>query len=211
LVLQGAGLYKKKSRRQRMYKKQNIKRFITLAILGFIILGGCAKPPTEEMDAATEALIRAENDPDAVAFGEASLNRARDAIFRMRQEANLKRYDAVKVYAAEAISAAEKATNDGRAAAQRARAEASGLISTVKDSLTETQGLLSNAKGNGLALDYEALDQGVEDAQGVINQAEAVAGTQPREAIEKGQAARAALSDIRVQVSQSAREASSKK
>ncbi|MDR2619091.1 MAG: hypothetical protein LBC62_09500, partial [Treponema sp.] len=85
--------------------------------MGFIIfLGGCAKPPTEEMEAATEALIRAENDPDAVAFGETSLNRARDAIFRMRQEANAKRYDAAKSYAVEAVSAAGKAVIDGRAA-----------------------------------------------------------------------------------------------
>jgi F0F1-type ATP synthase membrane subunit b/b' len=202
---------KKKSRRQKMHKKQDIKRFIILSILGFIILGGCAKPPTEEMEAATEALIRAENDPDAAAFGETSLNRARDAIFRMRQEANLKRYDAAKAYANEAISAAEKAISDGRAAAQRAREEASGLLSTVKDSLTETQGLLSHAKGNGLTLDYEALDQGVEDAEGAINQAESVVTSQPREALEKGQSARAALSDIRGQISQGAREASSKK
>jgi hypothetical protein len=176
-----------------------------------IFLGGCAKPPTEEMASATEALIRAENDPDAAAFGETSLNRARDAIFRMRQEANAKRYEAAKSFAAEAISAAEKAVSDGRAAAQRAREEASGLISSVKNSLTETEGLLSNAKGNGLSLDYEALDQGIEDARDVVTQAEAAAAAQPREAVEKGQAARAALSDIRVQISQGVRETSSKK
>ncbi|MDR2071352.1 MAG: DUF4398 domain-containing protein [Treponema sp.] len=195
-----------------MHKKQRIKRVVCFMVWGFMIfLGGCAKPPTEEMASATEALIRAENDPDAAAFGETSLNRARDAIFRMRQEANAKRYEAAKSFAAEAISAAEKAVSDGRAAAQRAREEASGLISSVKNSLTETEGLLSNAKGNGLSLDYEALDQGIEDARDVVTQAEAAAAAQPREAVEKGQAARAALSDIRVQISQGVRETSSKK
>lgn len=195
-----------------MYKKQDIKRVVSLMVLGFIIfLGGCAKPPTEDMEAATEALIRAENDPDAVAFGETSLNRARDAIFRMRQEANAKRYDAAKAYAAEAVSAAGKAVSDGRAAAQRARDEAEGLIASIQNSLTETEGLLSNAKGNGLELDYEVLGQGMEDARGVIDQAEAAAVTRPREAVEMGQAARAALSDIRGQISQGARETSSKK
>ncbi|MDR0758637.1 MAG: hypothetical protein LBF74_00795 [Treponema sp.] len=195
-----------------MYKKQDIKRVVSLMVLGFIIfLGGCAKPPTEDMEAATEALIRAENDPDAVAFGETSLNRARDAIFRMRQEANAKRYDAAKAYAAEAVSAAGKAVSDGRAAAQRARDEAEGLIASIQNSLTETEGLLSNAKGNGLELDYEVLGQGMEDARGVIDQAEAAAVTRPREAVEMSQAARAALSDIRGQISQGARETSSKK
>lgn len=195
-----------------MYKQQGINRIVSLMILGFIIfLGGCAKPPTEDMEAATEALIRAENDSDAVAFGETSLNRARDAIFRMRQEANAKRYDAAKSYAAEAVGAAEKAVSDGRAAAQRAREEADGLIASVQNSFTETEGLLSNAKGNGLNLDYEVLGRSMEDARGVIDQAEAAAVTRPREAIEKGQAARAALSDIRVRISQGVRETSSKK
>jgi flagellar biosynthesis/type III secretory pathway protein FliH len=136
------------------------KVLIPWAVLALVIsLGGCAKPPTEEMAAATEALIRAENDPDAAAYGETSLNRARDAIFRMRQEANAKRYDAAKSYAAEAISAAEKAISDGRIGAQRARDEAASLVATVKNSLVETQNSLDNAKRTGLDLDYRSLDQ----------------------------------------------------
>jgi hypothetical protein len=195
-----------------MKKKYIEKMFVSLTILGIILsLGGCAKPPTEEMAAATEALIRAENDPDAVAFGETSLNRARDAIFRMRQEANAKRYDAAKSYAAETISAAEKAINDGRAAAQRAREEAASLIATVKNSLAETEGLLSNAKQRELSLNYDALNRDLDDARNTIDQAEAVVASKPREALDKGQAARAALSDIRIRISQGVRETSSKK
>ncbi|MDR0377407.1 MAG: hypothetical protein LBH70_06385, partial [Spirochaetaceae bacterium] len=155
-------------------KKQIITACVFLALAGFIVfLGGCAKPPTEEMEAASEALIRAENDPDAVAFGETSLNRARDAVFRMRQEANAKRYDAAKSYAAEAVGAAEKAISDGRAAAQRAREEVAALIAGVQNSLTETEGLLSNAKQNNLNLDYEALGRNIEDARDTVRQAEA--------------------------------------
>jgi hypothetical protein len=164
------------------------------------------------MAAATEALLRAENDPDAVTFGETSLNRARDAVFKMRQEADAKRYDAAKSYAAEAVSAAEKAISDGRAAAQRAREEAASLIASVKNSFTETEGLLANAKQNGLDLDYEALDKDMKDVRSAIEQAEAAAAvSKPREALEKGQAARAALSDIRNRISQGVRKTSSKK
>lgn len=192
-------------------KKQIITACVFLALAGFIVfLGGCAKPPTEEMEAASEALIRAENDPDAVAFGETSLNRARDAVFRMRQEANAKRYDAAKSYAAEAVGAAEKAISDGRAAAQRAREEVAALIAGVQNSLTETEGLLSNAKQNNLNLDYEALGRNIEDARDTVRQAEAAVAARPREAIEKGQAARAALSDIRSRIAQGVRRASSK-
>jgi hypothetical protein len=196
----------------RMNKKPLIRAFVSLTVLGFIVFpGGCAKPPADEMAAATEALIRAENDPDAVVFGETSLNRARDAVFRMKQEANAKRYDAAKSYAAEAVSAAEKAISDGQAAARRAREEAAALVSSIKDSFTETEGLLSNAKQNGLTLDYEALDRDMKDVRGAAEQAEAAAAANPREAIDKGQAARAALSDIRGRISQGVRAISSKK
>jgi hypothetical protein len=195
-----------------MNKKQIIHIITALTMLGLIVsLGGCAKPPTEEMAAANEALIRAENDPDAVTFGETSLNRARDAVFKMKQEADAKRYDAAKSYAAEAVAAAEKAIGDGRAAAQRAREEAAALIAGVKNSLAETEGLLSNAKQNGIGLDYEALNRDIEDVRKAVAQAEAVAASRPREAIEKGQAARAALSDIRNRISQGVRKTSSKK
>ncbi|MDR2743092.1 MAG: hypothetical protein LBB98_13200 [Treponema sp.] len=195
-----------------MNKKQVIQLCMCLSVLGCIMfLGGCAKPPTEEMAAATEALIRAENDPDAVTFGETSLNRARDAVFKMKQEADAKRYDAAKSYAAEAVSAAEKAISDGRAAAQRAREEAASLIASVKNSLAETEGLLSNAEQNNLNLDYEALSRDIEDVRSAIAQAEAAVASRPQEALEKGQAARAALSDIRNRISQGVRKTSSKK
>jgi hypothetical protein len=195
-----------------MNKQQVMRLRAGLAVLGCVIfLGGCAKPPAEEMAAATEALLRAENDPDAVTFGETSLNRARDAVFRMKQEAEAKRYDAAKSYAAEAVSAAEKAASDGRAAAQRAREEAAGLIAGVKNSLEETGALLANARQNGLDLDYEALNRDIEDVRSAVSQAEAAAASRPREAIEKGQAARAALSDIRNRISQGVRKTSSKK
>jgi hypothetical protein len=188
------------------------RRFIEMSLLVFVFaLGGCDRPPAAEMEAASEALIRAENDPDAVAFGETSLNRARDAVFRMRQEAADKNYDAAKSYAAEAVGAAEKAVNDGRAAAQRAREEAASLLATVKNSLAETEGLLSNARQNALSLDYDALNRDLEDARRTIDQAEAAVTARLREALDKGQAARAALSDIRLRISQGARAATTKK
>ncbi|MDR3130428.1 MAG: hypothetical protein LBU18_02675 [Treponema sp.] len=193
-------------------EKQPVNIFAALTVLGLILsLAGCEKAPVEEMAAATEALIRAENDPDAVSFGETSLNRARDSAFRMRMSANSKRYEDAIALAAETISAAEKAISDGRAAAQRARDEAAGLIASVKESFTEINGLISSAGQRGLKLDYLALDKDMEDVRSAIEQAEADAVSRPKEAIDKAQSARAALSDIRSRISQGAREVSSKK
>jgi hypothetical protein len=127
----------------------------------------------------------------------------------MRQEANGKRYDAAKSYAAEAVSAAEKAISDGRAGAQRARDEAASLVATVKNSLVETQNSLDNAKRTGLDLDYASLDQDMTEAGHTVVQAEAASS--PKEALEKGEAARAALSDIRTRLSQGVRGTRAKK
>jgi hypothetical protein len=101
------------------------KIYLALALFlaaGTVLLaGGCAKPPTEEMDAASAAVTRAENDPDAVTYAGNSLARAREALNRMSVEADSKRYDAAKSFAAEAIAAADKAISDGRAGAARAK------------------------------------------------------------------------------------------
>ncbi|MDR2102358.1 MAG: DUF4398 domain-containing protein, partial [Treponema sp.] len=84
-----------------------------ILIAGLVILaffqGGCAKPPTEEMNNAAAAVTRAENDADAVTYAGNLLVRARDTLTRMQIEAEAKRYDAARALAAEAISAADKA------------------------------------------------------------------------------------------------------
>jgi flagellar biosynthesis/type III secretory pathway protein FliH len=184
--------------------------FISLGLLVF--LGGCAKPPTEEMENAEAALTRAENDPDAAAYAEDSLIRARDARNRMQAEAEAKRYDTAKAYAAETVNAAEKAIADGRAAAVRAREDAANLIATLKDSLAEAEKALEAARGiPGSSLDFETLSEDLENARRLIAQAEvAAAGNRSREAMDRGRAARAALGDLLAAISAGAREVSRK-
>jgi hypothetical protein len=161
-------------------------------------LGGCAKPPTAEIEAAETAVTRAENDPDAAAYAESTLARARNALSRAHTEVNAKRYDSAKSYAAEAVSLAEKAVTDGRAAAQRSREEAAALIVSLKASLAETQTAFDRAKQiANTGLDFDALGRDLDAARRLIEQAEiAAAGNSTREALELGRSARAALGDI---------------
>jgi hypothetical protein len=164
------------------------------------------------MENAEAALTRAENDPDAAAYAEDSLIRARDARNRMRAEAEAKRYDTAKSYAAETVNASEKAIADGRSAAVRAREDAANLIATLKDSLAETERALAAAREiPGSNLDFEALDNDLEAARRLIAQAElTAAGNRPREAMEQGRSARAALGGIMARISAGAREVSRK-
>jgi hypothetical protein len=178
-----------------------------------ILAGACARPPTEEMDSAAAAVARAENDAEAVIYAGNTLTRARDALNRMRVEAEAKRYDAAKSYAAEAAAAAEKAVLDGRAGAARAREDAAAMISTAKDALAETGGALDKARTvPGIRLDFDALDRDLESARLTAAQAELdFAGNNYRDALDKGRSARAALSDISTRISAAAVLTSSKK
>jgi hypothetical protein len=184
-----------------------------LILLGFLILAGCAKPPTTEMEAAEAALTRAENDADAAAYAENSLGRAQDAAARMRTEAKAKRYDAARTAAAEVVAAADRAISDGRAAAGRAREEASALVNTLRDILVETERSLDSAKSvPNVPLDFPALTNDLDKARTQVDRTQASANAnRPREAMEQGRAARSALGDIQTRISDGVRSASRKK
>ncbi|MDR1950096.1 MAG: DUF4398 domain-containing protein [Spirochaetaceae bacterium] len=184
-----------------------------LAVILISIAGGCAKPPTREMEAAESAFARAENDPDAAVYAGHTLIRAREALSRMRSEAEAKRYDIAKSYAAEVVAASEKAISDGRAGALRASQEASTLVNTLKDSLGQTENALDNARqAEDLDLDFEGLGRELETARRDTEAAEnAAAGNKPQEALEKGRNAQGALGDIMTELSDGVRTGSRKK
>ena len=183
-----------------------------LLILVLTFAAACAKPPTAEMNNDIEAVTRAENDADAALYAANTLARARDALKRMQAEADSKRYDAAKSFAAEAVGAADKAIADGRAGAARAREEAAVLVAELPPAIAETeQGLRSGRQAN-LALDFPALNQDLDAARLNADQAQAaLAGNQYQDALEKGRNARAGLSDINQKLSTAATAASRKK
>jgi hypothetical protein len=111
------------------------------------------------MNRAIDAVTRAENDADAVLYADGALNRARSALEQMRTEADSKRYESAKNYAAEAIAAAEKAISDGKAGAVRAREEAAALLGAIKPEIDDTESAINAAKQvRNIRLDFSALD-----------------------------------------------------
>jgi hypothetical protein len=193
---------------------ESMKRYVIIPLIMVgLVLAGCAKPPTAEMEAAETALTQAENDADAVAFGESSLVRARDAAARMRTEARAKRYDAAKTAAAEVVAAADRAKSDGRTGAARARDEAAALVSTLQSALSETENSLTTAKSiPNVELDFPTLTRDLAGARTQVEQTEAsVNANRPREALDRGRAARSALGDIQTRIADGVRAASRKK
>jgi hypothetical protein len=175
--------------------------FATVLALAVLTLG-CAKPPTEEMNNAIEAVLRAENDKDAVTYASNSIARARDALARMQTEADSKRYDTAASNAAEAIAAAERAITEGRTGAARARDEAAAIVSQLQPLLTETEQGVNAAKTAGLPLDFVSLDRDLDMAHLNVDEAQiALSDSRYRDAIDQGRNARLRLSGINQQLS----------
>ena len=184
----------------------------TLPVVLVLILASCAMPPTEEMNRAQDAVTKAENDADAVSYAGSTLIRARDALTRMQSEANAKRYDAAKNLAAEAISNAEKAVTDGKAAAARAKEEAANLVGSLAGPLAETASALNAARQiNNLSLDFNALSGEMDSARRSYNDAQQSLSTNNyQDAIAKGQTVRSLLSDINASLTGAAQAVSRK-
>jgi len=192
-----------------------MKRIINAIIVLFVFalaISSCAAPPTEEMQKARDAVTRAENDADAVAYAGNTVVHARDALTRMQDEADSKNYDTAKEFALEAINSAEKAIADGQSAKERSKAEASALLDSVQSSLAETSNTINNAKSvPDIQLDFDALTQDTDEARGTYNEAQkSLEGGNNQDAIAKGQSVRGQLSDINTKINEAAFDTSRK-
>jgi len=180
-------------------------RLLYIFCIALVLFAGCAKPPTEEMERARDAVFKAENDANAVQYAPGPLATAKDAIKRMDMAANDKKYDAAKNHAAEAVAAAEKAINDGKAKSQRAGEEAGSLISGLRTEIEETTKNIASARYSQLPLDYNAFDKAIVNAHNMTDQAEVdqIMGRN-QDALEKAKAVRANLNDINQKIANAA-------
>jgi hypothetical protein len=182
----------------------------TLAVV--LLAAACAKPPTDEMNRAVDAVTRAENDADAVTYAGNTLLRAQDALTRMREEAGSKRYDSARSLAAEAVAAAEKAVSDGKSAAARARTDTENLLNGLRTTVTETENALNNAKQQNINIDGNALEEDLLSAKNTIDDAQRsfAAGDYP-DASSKGGIARSELENIKARIADASQAVSRRK
>jgi len=185
---------------------------ICVLLISLALMTGCAKPPTEEMNKAEDAVARAENDPDAVNYAGNLVSRAKDSLSLMHQEADAKRYDSAITHANSAVSLAERAISEGRAEAQRARDQASTLLSALKPEILETEHRIDKAKADKLPVDFEAIDNDFNTAQMSYDQAQsAMSSNRYKTAIALCYNVRVSLNDIDQKLGVTAMEVSRKK
>jgi len=178
-------------------KLKNI--FILCGLL--IITAGCAKPPLVEKQRAEEAVLKAGENDNAREYAKDVLDRAKRAIDNMNNAYNSKRYEAAKNYADEAVTLAKEAVDEGNKRAAKAKEDAASLLSGLRPEIEETSRNVNEARYSLKNLDYDALDEGIKNANNVTDQAEVdQARGRYNDAIEKGKRVRSNLADINSQV-----------
>ena len=187
--------------------------FVAFIVVFGWILAACATPPTEDMNRAHDAVIRAENDADAVAYAPAEIIRAREALSRMQSEADAKRYDAARNFAAEAIAYAERAIDEGWAGATRARSEAAALLNGLETPLSETRTAISSARQvDNINLDFDTLSRDMGTAGQTYDSArQSLNDNNYRDAIAGGHSVRSMLSDINSTINYAVQDAARKR
>ena len=168
-----------------------------ILILGWV-LAACATPPVDDMNRAHEAVMRAENDPNVVAYASNTLLQARDALARMQTEADARRYNTTRTHAAEAISLAERAIADGRTGEARAREEAENTLRSVGQLLDETNSAVNAARRvPDIRLDFNAISREMSVARSAYEEAQrSFQEGNYRDVISRSQIIRSMLSDI---------------
>ena len=191
---------------------RNIFLLFNVLIL-LLVFSGCEKPPTEEMELAQEMVARAENNADAVNFAGLTLTRARGALNNMQIEADAKRYEAARTYAAEAVALAERAIEEGMVGAILAREEAAALNYSLLTLFEETASAINAAAADGsLDLNVNALSAELDSARQIYNEArQDLLDDNLRDAIAKNQAVRSTLSGINGRITNAAQAALGKK
>ncbi|MCL2380615.1 MAG: DUF4398 domain-containing protein [Treponema sp.] len=170
------------------------------------VMTACARPPVEEMNMAHDAVIRAENDVNAVNYAGNTLIRARDILTRMQSEADARRFDEARNFAAEAIRLAELAIAEGRSGAAWARDDAVNLLDSLGAQLAETTNALNAAGQAGvLNVDFDALSRDLYSARlNYDNARQNLAVSNYGDAIANGQGARFLLGHINGRLNEAA-------
>ncbi len=136
-----------------------------VAILAMAAFAACARIPTAEIEKADSALASAK-DADAAVYAPEAWNEAQDADARLRAELDAqaqasalsRSYTMATSLAEETRSAAEMAASEATSGKEKARTEASALISESETLLASLKERFDKApKGKGTAVDLAAL------------------------------------------------------
>ena len=138
-----------------------------------LAVAACAKPPQADIDAARASVDAAAKNADVVAYAPDTLKSAQDKLAQMDTELTAKHYDKVKTIAQDAKATADSAAGIAATNKQKAQADATTLIDSLKTALPDASKKLAAAKKvRGVKLDFAGLTKQINDAKTALADAD---------------------------------------
>lgn len=191
-----------------------MKQARVLAVLAaFILALSCAQPPKADVDAARAAVAAAQQDTDVVTYSAETLQQAKDALSRMEQLLNDRKYPEAKAAANQATSLANSAKEEVAGAKLKAKNDATDLIADAKKQLAALLPTISAAKrAKPAGLDLATLDKDLAAARAKLADADAaLSAGRFSDARDGATAAKAAFSDLEKRIADAVQVARKKK
>lgn len=118
-----------------MRRKNKISSVAILAVLLILsVFIGCAKPPTEEIQKATQQ-IAAAKEKEANIYAADVFNKAEEALRRANEQVTARKYDEAKAAALEAARLADQSAADVETGKANMRAEAELILGDIQKEL----------------------------------------------------------------------------
>ena len=162
--------------------KRRLLTPLALFVVPMLILAGCSKPPTTEVQAAQDAIQKAQA-AEAGTYAPEALSKAQAAQTALDTEmkaqeqkfALFRKYDQAKTLAMDAQQTAQAAADEAGANKQRFKTETETMMAEVTTMLHETEAMLSTAPvGKGTTLDLQVMRTDLEGANSAITEAKAL-------------------------------------
>lgn len=140
--------------------------------LGLIfVVASCAKPPTQELDAATAA-INAAKQAEADVYAADTYRSATNALNDANAKVEQKDYEGAKASATQAKELADRSKSESETSKRQIRDEAQATINRVAPGISDSRGNLSTApRGKGADEDLDQLNADLSQAEANLSDA----------------------------------------
>lgn len=148
-----------------------MRSFLTASVLIALIFSGCAKPPTQELDAAQAALDEAKNS-EADIYAPKTYISASNSLQEARLKVEQQDYEGGKASAVQAKQFADRSRSEAEANKQIVRNDVQDQINRVSSGITDARLVIDSApKGKGADEDLDQLRSGLGQAEASLSAA----------------------------------------
>lgn len=148
-----------------------MRSFLTASVLIALIFSGCAKPPTQELDAAQAALDEAKNS-EADIYAPKTYISASNSLQEARLKVEQQDYEGGKASAIQAKQFADRSRSEAEANKQTVRNDVQDQINRVSSGIADARLVIDSApKGKGADEDLDQLRSGLGQAEASLSAA----------------------------------------